>query len=80
MLCYLYIYTDLWSGDDLVFDCTIAIDCIKGPNNCDVSTSKVISNSGIRLLLDLDFIQGDIPNQFCKNLLYFITHKDCPKI
>ena len=33
----------------------------------------------MRLLLDFDFIQGDIPNQFCQNLLYVIMHKDCPK-
>ena len=63
-----------------MFDCTIAIDYIKRPSNCDVSTSKAISISGIGLLLDLDLIQGDIPNQFCRNLLYFIAHKDCPEI
>ena len=42
--------------------------------------SNAISNSGIILFLDLDIIQGDIPNQFCKNLLYFFMHKDCPEI
>ena len=44
-----------------------------------MTLGNTVSNSGIRLLLDFDFIQGDIPNRFCKNLLYFIMHKDCPE-
>ena len=44
-----------------------------------MTLGNTVSNSGIRLLLDFDFIQGDIPNRFCTTLLYFIMHKDYPE-